>query len=52
MIMPPTILGRVATSMGVSDTSNITSDLPEGMLSRCAVQSGESFRPLCWCRAA
>lgn len=33
MIMPPTILGRVATSMGVSDTSNITSDLPEGMLS-------------------
>ena len=33
MIIPPTILGRVATSMGVSDKSNLTSDLPEGMLS-------------------
>lgn len=32
MIIPPTILGRVATSMGVSDKSNITADLPEGML--------------------
>lgn len=32
MIVPPTIFGRVATSMGVGDKSNITSDLPEGML--------------------
>jgi AP-3 complex subunit mu len=32
MIVPPTILGRVATSMGVSEKSNVASDLPEGML--------------------
>mmetsp|Transcript_3041 Transcript_3041/g.4928 ORF Transcript_3041/g.4928 Transcript_3041/m.4928 type:complete len:311 (+) Transcript_3041:182-1114(+) len=33
MIHPPTILGRVANSMGVTDKGNINSDLPEGMLS-------------------
>mmetsp|Transcript_56464 Transcript_56464/g.115551 ORF Transcript_56464/g.115551 Transcript_56464/m.115551 type:complete len:421 (-) Transcript_56464:297-1559(-) len=33
MIHPPTILGRVANSMGVSDKSSINQDLPEGMLS-------------------
>uniref|UniRef100_A0A7S0W2X6 MHD domain-containing protein n=1 Tax=Hemiselmis tepida TaxID=464990 RepID=A0A7S0W2X6_9CRYP len=33
MIVPPTILGRVASSMGVGDKSNVASDLPEGMLS-------------------
>ena len=33
MISPPTILGRVANSMGVSDKGSISGDLPEGMLS-------------------
>ncbi len=33
MIHPPTILGRVATSMGVSDKSSLNAELPEGMMS-------------------